>query len=80
MAYLRTETIGHDGILSNVLGGAFMPDISNDGTVVFSLYEKGKYQIAILDKINFYDNKIGYSNLNENRSDFNSFEEKVVII
>ena len=30
----------------------------------------------ILDKINFYDNKIGYSNLNENRSDFNSFEEK----
>ena len=30
-----------------------MPDISNDGTVVFSLYEKGKYQIAILDKINF---------------------------
>ena len=62
--------------LSNVSGGAFMPDISNDGRVVFSLYQKGKYQIAILDEINFYENKIGYSNLNENRSDFNSFEEK----
>lgn len=35
--------------LTNVPGGAFMPDVSTDGRIVFSLYDNGGYKIALLD-------------------------------
>lgn len=35
--------------ITNVPGGAFMPDVSTNGEIVFSLYENGGYNIAILD-------------------------------
>ena len=38
-----------------------MPDISNDGKVIFSLFQNGGYKISILDKSVFInDNFIGY--------------------
>ena len=50
------------GYLTNVLGGAFMPDIHESGKIVYSLYEQGKYQIAILDSIDLIvDKEVGYS-------------------
>ena len=62
--------------LSNVIGGAFMPDISINGKIVFSVYENGSYNIGILDENNINIEKIGYSNFNNYRSDFNSFNQE----
>jgi len=62
--------------LSNVIGGAFMPDISSDGEIAFSIYENGSYKIAILNKKNINVDKIGYSNFNNDRSDFNTFNQE----
>ena len=55
--------------ISNVLGGAFMPDVNNKGEVLFSLYKNGEYEIAILKEKNYIDkNYVGYSENNfENR-------------
>ena len=50
------------GFITNVSGGAFMPDISANGKVVFSLFENSKYKIAILDSVDLIlDNQIGYT-------------------
>ncbi|MEE8334821.1 MAG: hypothetical protein V3S48_00115, partial [Candidatus Neomarinimicrobiota bacterium] len=50
------------GFVTNVRGGAFMPDISSDGKVVYVNFEKGKFNIAILDSLQFItDNHVGYS-------------------
>ncbi len=50
------------GYITNVHGGAFMPDQSGDGKIVYSVYENGGYKIAILDSIIFADeNIVGYS-------------------
>ncbi len=47
--------------ITNVTGGAFMPDISNDGKILFSLYEDGKYKISLLENISKIDEKnVGY--------------------
>ena len=46
-----------------------MPSISIDNKIVFSLYEKGKYTLAIINEAQFIDENIGYSN-NNRRSDF----------
>ena len=35
--------------ISNVIGGAFMPSSSYDGKVLYSLFEDGKYKIAMID-------------------------------
>ncbi|HOJ03559.1 MAG TPA: biopolymer transporter Tol [Bacteroidota bacterium] len=35
--------------LTNVLGGAFMPDLNADGTLAYALYTAGGYKIATLD-------------------------------
>ena len=35
--------------ITNVIGGGFMPSLSNDGRVLYSLFEQGKYKIAIIN-------------------------------
>ena len=48
--------------LTNVFGGAFMPDINHKGEVLFSLYKNGKYQIAKTNmNIELDEVDIGYS-------------------
>ena len=49
-----------EGYISNVTGSLYA-DISNDGKVIFSLFQNGGYKISILDKSVFInDNFIGY--------------------
>ena len=40
-----------DGVkkITNVLGGAFMPSVSSDGRLLFSLYKDGKFRISIIN-------------------------------
>ena len=45
--YMKNSEI--DGYITDLVGGAFKPDISKDGKVVFSLYDKGGYKIAIIN-------------------------------
>ena len=50
-----------EGYISNVTGGAFMPDISKDGKIIFSLYQDGGYKISILEEsVIINDNFVGY--------------------
>ncbi|MFQ6609820.1 MAG: TolB family protein, partial [Fidelibacterota bacterium] len=35
--------------ITNVTGGAFMPDISADGKIIYSLYNDGRFNIAIIN-------------------------------
>ena len=64
------ESEGQSGYLTNVVGGAFMPSVSKDGKIIYSLYEDASYNIAILDSINIIPNdKVGY-----NRYDFEYFD------
>ena len=50
------------GYITNVTGGAFMPDISADGKVIYSLFENGIYTISILDDVFYIDEDyVGYS-------------------
>ena len=48
--------------LTNVYGGAFMPDVNKNGDVLFSLYKNGEYEIAILkDKKTINEDFVGYN-------------------
>ena len=48
--------------LTNVFGGAFMPDISNE-KLVYSLYSDGGYKIAIINNlVSIDEDSIGYVN------------------
>ena len=47
--YMMDQNTGKQGYITNVTGGAFMPDVGNDGQILYSLYENGGYKIAILD-------------------------------
>jgi hypothetical protein len=48
--------------LTNVFGGAFMPDIKNK-KLAYSLYDNGGYKIAIIDNIeNIERDVVGYAN------------------
>ncbi len=50
-----------EGYITNVVGGAFMPDISSDGKIIYSLYENSRYNIAILDTMIFIpEEEVGY--------------------
>ena len=50
------------GYATNVTGGAFMPDLAPDGRILFSLYHKGRYTIALLDSIEYINQSVvGYS-------------------
>jgi len=54
--------INDDDYVTNVTGGAFMPDVNNDGEIVYSLYENGQYKIALLkNPQNIENDSIGYS-------------------
>ena len=46
-----------EGYITNVIGGAFKPDISVNGEIVFSIYENGGYKLAILDSTEFIDSE-----------------------
>ena len=72
---LKERNSNDTSYLTNVKGGAFMPDISNDDKIVFSLYKNGAYQIAILNNMAKYNDKIGYANFSSERSDFNNFQD-----
>jgi len=59
--YMIDEKNESEGYISNVTGGAFMPDISNDGKIIFSLFQNGGYKISILEEPIFInDNFVGY--------------------
>ncbi|MBF89153.1 MAG: hypothetical protein CMG75_05710 [Candidatus Marinimicrobia bacterium] len=59
--YVNTSD-GNQGYITNVLGGAFMPSVSKDGKIIYSLYEDGGYKIAIIDSARILDEEsIGYS-------------------
>ena len=65
ISYKENETIK---FLTNVFGGAFMPDIKNQ-KLVYSLYDDGAYKIAIID--NFTDiqkDLIGYIDFIKNET------------
>ena len=50
-----------EGYVSNVTGGAFMPDISKNGEIIFSLYQNGGYKISIIeDPVFINDSFVGY--------------------
>ena len=59
--YMSNTADTTTGYITNVTGGAFMPDVSDNGKVLYSVYHKGSYNIALLDKI-FYieDDFVGY--------------------
>ncbi len=50
-----------EGYITNVTGGAFMPNVSEDGKILYSLYDNGKYCIAVIEKNGIIDNEsVGY--------------------
>ncbi len=60
--YTIAEDQQSQGFITNVLGGAFMPSISNEGKILYSHYQNGSYNIALLDSIKVIDEiKVGYS-------------------
>ena len=55
------EESNKGGYITNVMGGAFMPDINQFGQVVYSHYENGSYKIALVDTIESFDqSQVGY--------------------
>ncbi|MBE76628.1 MAG: hypothetical protein CMG41_02695 [Candidatus Marinimicrobia bacterium] len=50
------------GYVTNVYGGAFMPNINKNGNVLYSIYDNGGYKIAIIDSLEFIEESlVGYS-------------------
>ena len=59
------------GYLTNVQGGAFMPSLSNDGLIAFSIYDDGGYKLALINnKTVINEDEVGYSSNIENRTDY----------
>ena len=59
--YMIDDNNDTEGYISNVTGGAFMPDISEDGKIIFSLYQNGGYKISVLEQsIYINDDFVGY--------------------
>jgi len=46
--YRKSMTTGKTELLTNVTGGAFMPSVSPKGGILYSLYDKGAYQINMI--------------------------------
>lgn len=62
--YLLNPATGEQGFITNVLGGAFMPSVSPQGKILYSLYDNGRYNIALLDTVKVLpDTVVGYSPL-----------------
>ncbi|HJL78550.1 MAG TPA: hypothetical protein QF355_04560, partial [Candidatus Marinimicrobia bacterium] len=60
--YQIDEESGRQGYITNVTGGAFMPDVNANGEILYSLYENGGYKIAFLDSVNLIgEENVGYS-------------------
>ncbi|RMZ49724.1 hypothetical protein EB821_01240 [Candidatus Marinimicrobia bacterium PRS2] len=58
---LVIEKNGIQDYITNVMGGAFMPSVSSDGKILYSLYENGRYNIAILENFQSIENGlVGY--------------------
>ena len=59
--YMSSLSDSASGYITNVTGGAFMPDMSKEGKVLYSLYDDGAYSIAVLEDL-FYidDDYVGY--------------------
>ena len=49
---LLIDESGQKQYITNVAGGAFMPDINESGQILFSVYENGKYSISLIESIN----------------------------
>ena len=59
--YMTSPIDSTEGYVTNVTGGAFMPDLSEKRGLLYSLYDKGKYSIVILERpFNIDDDYIGY--------------------
>ncbi len=59
--YMINDFDSTRGYITNVMGGAFMPDISPNGKILFSLYDQGAYRIALLEEVNYIANDyVGY--------------------
>ena len=59
--YITNPSDSTHGYVTNVTGGAFMADISEDGRILYSLYDNGAYSIAILDDVFYIDEDyVGY--------------------
>ena len=79
--YIANPSDSTEGYVTNVTGGAFMPNVSKDGRILYSLYDKGAYSIALLEDI-FYidDDYIGYGddyylNNSESRSPITKLDD-----
>ena len=60
--YMSNSMDTTEGFITNLPGGAFMPDISQEGKILYSLYKNGAYTIAILDSVESMDESfVGYS-------------------
>jgi len=71
--YINTEEI--EGYVTNVIGGAFMPSVSNDGKILYSLYDNASYNIAIIDSaIIVPDSKVGY---NDSEFKYHDYDDKI---
>tara|TARA_Y100001970_G_scaffold245322_1_gene312268 strand:+ start:32007 stop:35234 length:3228 start_codon:yes stop_codon:yes gene_type:complete len=55
--YLKTEY--DEGYVTNLTGGAFKPDISKDGKIVFSLFKDGGYKLALLSNPSIIKDYVG---------------------
>jgi hypothetical protein len=60
--YMIDKETMNGGYITNVMGGAFMPDVNQFGQVVYSHYENGSYKIAVIDTIDYFDQlQVGYN-------------------
>ncbi len=60
--YMIDKETMNGGYITNVMGGAFMPDVNKFGQVVYSHYENGSYKIAVIDTIDYFDQlQVGYN-------------------
>jgi len=60
--YLINEKENRQGYITNVLGGAFLPSLSTDGKVLYTIYSEQGYKIALIDSVVFTDpGVVGYS-------------------
>ena len=59
--YMASSIDSTEGYVTNVTGGAFMPDLSGKRGLLYSLYDKGQYSIALLESPFIIDDDyIGY--------------------
>ena len=76
--YYSNNDGSKQGYISNVNGGAFMPDINSNGEILYSLYENEGYRIAYLDSIKLINEiDVGY-NPNEFLKNENLFTSSVL--